>query len=166
MSVGGNGDVLGFRRHGEFRLEDEAVGRHHGAILIELEGTGARVHEFAVHIHLEKAVAFNGHIQGVARVLEIALGEKLVHGRGPHAHAHLDADGQGVVSLGDGTGDFHVLVHQVLELGPAFFEARGVHVGQVVGNNVDIQLLGHHAGGARPKGTHHGADSLRLTLAS
>jgi len=117
---GGNGNVLGFRRDGEFRLQNVAVGRDHGAVLIELEGTGAGVHQFAVHIHLEKAVAFNGHVQGVARILEVALGEELVHGRGPHAHAHLDAHGQPVVAFGNGPGDLHGLVHQILKLGPAF----------------------------------------------
>jgi hypothetical protein len=33
------------------------------------------------------------------------------------------------------------LVHQVFEIGPALFETGGVHVGQVVGNNIHVQLL-------------------------
>lgn len=121
------------------------------------------VHEFAVHIHLEKAVALNCHVQRVAGILEIALGKELVHGCRPHAHADLDAHRQTVVAVGNGTGDLHGLVHQVFELGPAFFEARGVDVGQVVGNDVNVELLGHHAGGARVQGTHHGKISSHLT---
>ena len=47
-------------------------------------------------------------------------------------------------------------------IGAALFEARGIHVGQVVGNNVNIELLSHHAGGAGPQRTHHKASLLAL----
>ena len=62
-------------------------------------------------------------------------------------HADLYAHGQAVVPLGDSTGHAHSLVHEIFKLGPALFKTDGVHVGQVVGNCVNIQLLGNHAGG-------------------
>ena len=141
-------------------MQDIAVGRNHRTILIELERARARVHKLAVHIHLKEAIAFNGHVQRVASILKVALCKKLVYSRGASTHADLYAHGQAVVTLGDSASHAHGLVHKIFKLGPALFEPRGVDVGQVVGNHVDIELLGHHAGGACPKRSHHGNFSL------
>ena len=89
-----------------------------------------------------------------------------MHSRGTSAHTDLNTDRQAVVTLGDGAGHTHGLVHEIFKLGPALFKARGVDVGQVVGNHVDIELLGHHAGGACPKRSHHGNFSLYITSAA
>ena len=151
MAVGGNGNFLGFFRHGKFRLQNIAVARDDGAVLIELEGARTGVHQLAVDIDLEEAVAFNGHVQRVPRILEIALREELVHGGGAHAHTDLNTHGQRRVPFGNGAGDLHGLIHEVFKFGAALFEARGIHVGQVVGNDVDIELLGGHARGGRPE---------------
>ncbi len=147
MPVFRNYDVLGFGGHGKFGLQHIAVGRDHGTVLVQFKGPGPGIDFFAIHQHLKKTIAFNGQIQGVAGVLVIPLREELVHGGGPHAKAYLYAGGNGLrpVRAGYRARYTQVLVNQILKLGPAFFEARGVHVGQVVGNNVYVQLLGHHA---------------------
>ena len=40
----------------------------------------------------------------------------------------------------------HVLVEQVLKLGALALVAGGAHVGDVVGDDLDVEFLGHHAG--------------------
>ena len=47
-----------------------------------------------------------------------------------------------------------VLVDQVLEHGPLAFEAGRVHVGDVVRNDLDIELLREHSSAGDAKGTH------------
>ena len=48
----------------------------------------------------------------------------------------------------------HVLVDQVLELGPPALEAGGGHVRDVVGDDLDVGLLGHHARAGGPERAH------------
>jgi len=155
----GDGDGLGFRGHGDVGLERIAARVDDGAVLVELERAGPGVEVAAVDVELEEALALDGHVEGVAGILHVALGEELVHRRRLDAHADLHAGGQPVAAHGLGTGHLEGLVHEVLELGPAFLEAHGVHVGQIVGHGVDLQLHGHHAGGRRPEGSHHGERS-------
>ena len=52
---------------------------------------------------------------------------------------------------GNGTGNAQVLIDQVFKFGPALFKAGGIHVGQVVRNNVYIKLLGDHTGRGSPE---------------
>jgi hypothetical protein len=43
-------------------------------------------------------------------------------------------------------GTLQGLIEQILELGALALEPGGVDVGEVVRNDVDIELLGQHAG--------------------
>ena len=63
--------------------------------------------------------------------------------------------GTTVTSVEGVPGQAQRLVEQVLEIGPHLLEARGVHVGQVVGDRVDVELLARHARRGRPQGSHH-----------
>ena len=47
------------------------------------------------------------------------------------------------------------MVKQILELDFAFLVARRVDVGEVVGDDVEIELLGLHPGSRGVKGTDH-----------
>ena len=75
--------------------------------LVELEIAGTRVGGRAIGLlHLEKAVAVDGHIQVVARHRDVALRELLRHCR------HFDAD-----AIVGATARSHGGCHQVRELG-------------------------------------------------
>ena len=59
------------------------------------------------------------------------------------------------------------MIKEFLELDLALFEARGVDVGQVVGDNVEIHLLAFHASGSGIEGSKHRLwliQSLRTVL--
>ena len=61
-----------------------------------------------------------------------------------------------------GTGGLYILVHQVLELRAPHLVASGVGVRQVVGDIVDVHLLGGHAAGSAIKCSDHWLSSLKL----
>ena len=104
--------------------------------LVELEIAGTRVCGRAIGLlHLEKAVAVDGHIQVVARHGDVALRELLGHRR------HFDAD-----AIVGATARSHGRCHQVRELGARRLETRGVGIGDVVTN--DVQVL---AGGVQSR---------------
>ena len=66
---------------------------------------------------------------------------------GLDAGAELDADRQDVALVGGLRADAaHVLVEQVLEFGALALVAGGAHVGDVVGDDLDVEFLGHHSG--------------------
>ena len=65
----------------------------------------------------------------------------------PCAEAELGAFRDGLLAGGDGNAVGALdLVEQVGELGARPLEARRVDVGDVVGDDFDIGLLGRHAG--------------------
>ncbi len=57
----------------------------------------------------------------------------------------LDTFGDGGAVGGLGAGGFDGLVEQVLKVHAALLETGSVHVRQVVGDGVDVHLLGYHA---------------------
>src|SRR4030095_16718634 len=66
---------------------------------------------------------------------------------GAHTRADLDPDRQHGALVGGLRADAaDLFVEQVLELGALLFVAGGAHVGDVVGDDLDVELLGHHAG--------------------
>ena len=57
---------------------------------------------------------------------------------------HLHAGRQHVVIAGRRASLSDRLINQILKIRPHFFETGGVHVRQVVSDDVDIRLLRHH----------------------
>jgi len=120
------------------------------AFRAELEGAVAGVGRFAAgKLDLEIPLAAQRDVEGVLGVVQAALFGNAVHRRRLDTQAELHAgrnDGAGVRRCGADAAD--VLIQQVMELGPPTGIGRGVHVGDVVGNDFHVGLLGQHAGGA------------------
>ena len=53
------------------------------------------------------------------------------------------------------SGLHHAGVEQILKLGPALLEAHSIGVGQVVGDIVDVGLLGGHTAGRAEQCSDH-----------
>ena len=71
--------------------------------------------------------------------------------------------GRGRLSGGRARLD-HVLVEQVLKLGPAHLVAGRIGVGEVVGDVVDVELLGGHPASSAIKGSDHCFSFISLDL--
>src|SRR3546814_11150654 len=72
-------------------------------------------------------------------------------------HTHTDLDTRGYDGVGIRRGDARaaqVLVEQVLEFGALALEPRGAHVGDVIRDDLNIELLGQHAGSTGIERTH------------
>jgi hypothetical protein len=78
---------------------------------------------------------------------DISLGEDLGDGCRLDAKTDLDPGGGFGVRRGGTARHLHDLIEQVLKVGPAFLEAAGGDIGQVVGNDVHVHVLGRHTGG-------------------
>ena len=104
---------------------------------------------------LNDEIALDDEIQGVVGSLEVPLGEDPLRRGGAHPAPNL-CPGGCVGPLGRG-GARHAagLVEQVLKVHPAPLEAGGVHVGQVVGDSVGVELLGRHTRRGGEQGTDH-----------
>jgi hypothetical protein len=74
----------------------------------------------------------------------------------------LNADREDPDIGGVGAGQALDLVEQVGELGAAALEGIRVHVRQVVGDRIDVDLLRRHPGGGGP----HGSDHLKSPVMS
>jgi hypothetical protein len=42
------------------------------------------------------------------------------------------------------SGHAYGLIHEILKIGPVSFETEGVYIREVIGNRIDIKLLGIH----------------------
>src|SRR5690606_11795002 len=92
-------------------------------------------------LHLEEPVALDRDVELFPGVGELALGEDL-RGRGDaRTVADLDARRDEIAAAGIGARLARLLVKQILELDLAPLEAGGVHVGEVVRNRVQVELL-------------------------
>ena len=92
------------------------------------------------------ALALDRHVVAIVGLGQRALLGDPVDAAGLDAGADLDAGrGTGVGAAGDRAGPRDLLVEQVLELGPLPLEGGGVHVGDVIGDDIDIGLLREHA---------------------
>jgi hypothetical protein len=146
--VGGDGDGLRVGGNGDLGLQGHAGGGDDVAILVELELPGAGVCQFARRLqHLEEAVALDHHIERVAGLRKGSFGEDNLVRRGVRTQTELQPGGNQGLLPGGRAGRQHALIHQVLELRAAHFVADGVGVGQVIGDIVQVQLLGLHAAG-------------------
>ena len=93
-------------------------------------------------------MAVDRHIQRIAGLLQIALLIGTIDAGGFHPETQLRArrhDGAGIAGIGAGLP--HVLVQQILKFNPLALEARGRHIGDIVGNDFNIGLLSLHSGG-------------------
>ena len=98
-------------------------------------------------MYLEKAVAVNGDIQLVIGLLQLAIGKYFGSGHRAGTVAHLHAGGHLVAASHCGAGGAVGLVKHVLELDLRFLKTGGVHVRQVIGDDVQVHSLGLHARG-------------------
>ena len=129
-----------------------AIGCHQVATGVEAEITGPAIRRSGTirEGDLEETFTINGQIGVVARDLYAAGGENTGRSRKFHAGTDLGARGIGPEITGPRSGGNADVVVEVLEIGPLALEARGVDVGDVIGDDIDIGLLGGHAAGAGP----------------
>ncbi len=148
---GGGGDLQRAGAAGEHPADrgcaDELAARSIDdvAVLVELELAVTAIHRGAVVVELEKAAAVDGHIERVARGLDIALRELLRHRGYRGADAHLSILRRGARD-GCGVG--------VGELGVRAFEAHRVGVGDVVAHHLQVGGGGLQAGQGGLEGAH------------
>jgi len=131
--VVGNGDV---GQHGVARGIDQLA----GVVDFEVAVTGIRRGAIG-HLHLKETRAHDGQVQRRLGVDQVALQMQLFSGIDLHTGTEHQAGGcEGVVG-GLTARLFDVLIEQVFKDGAVALEARGVHVGQVVGDDVHARLL-------------------------
>jgi hypothetical protein len=105
-----------------------------------------------------KARSFNGDIQVILCLDEFTLREDLGDGAGTDPHSHQNACRGLGVGGGLTAGHLERLIKKILKIRGAFLETSGADVGQIVGDDIDIQLLGIHAGCAGiERSDHNGA---------
>ena len=139
--IGWNGDA---GKTGDW----QAVTGDNAAGVAHFEGAVPRKCIRAVgHSDLEKAVAVNGDIQLVTGLVQLAIGEHSgsCHRAGTVAHLHTGR--HLIAASGIGAGGAAGLVKHILELDLGFLESGGVHVRQVIGDHVQVHLLGLHSRG-------------------
>ncbi len=135
-------------RNGDAGLHHVALRGHQPALRVELERAVARVGGAPIrHQDLEEAFAADGEVVVLAGLHQVALRHQPRRADRLHAGAELDAGGQDR-ALGGGLGadTVDVLVEQVLEFRTLALVAGGAHVGDVVGDDLDVEFLGHHSG--------------------
>jgi hypothetical protein len=131
--------------------------------VVELEGAGPGVGRRAVgQRHLKEARALDGEVEGIAGLGVIALEVQALHRGGTRPEPDLDPGGELAVRRARRARRPQRLVEQVLEVGAALLEAGRVHVRQVVGDDVDVQLLRLHPGRGGVQGSDHRYPSLAL----
>ena len=147
---------MGIGRDGDLRLDGISVGGDHVAVLVQVESAGARIGDVAGGAaDLEETAALDDHVERIAGGGEIALREDdLVRGSA-RAQSKLQAGGNHGLLSGGGAGLENILIHEVLELRAAHLVAGGVGVGQVVGDVIDVHLLGVHAAGSAVECSDH-----------
>ena len=117
-------------------------------VRVHLERAVARVGVGAVgQLDLEETVAADGDVERAAGLRQRALRHQPRRADGFDAGAEIDADGKDIAlrrSLRADAAD--VIVQQILEFGALALVAGGGHVGEIVGDDLDIELHRHHAG--------------------
>ena len=117
-----------------------------GAVLVE--GTGARVERLAARAgDLEPAAPVDGEVERVGGLGQRALDVQVADADGAHAEADLRALRHHVLAaaVGHALGALR-LVDQIGEFGAGALERGRVDVGDVVGDDLNVGLLGGHAG--------------------
>ena len=65
--------------------------------------------------------------------------------------ADLNTRGDHRIFRGGGARDAAGLVDQVFKIRPDLFVPGGIHIGQVIGNRIDVELLSSHPGSGGPQ---------------
>ncbi|MNP09396.1 hypothetical protein D3C76_1015030 [compost metagenome] len=121
-----------------------------------MEGAVTGVRHGAVRLQdLEEATAVDRHVQRVLGGLQAAGDEALLGADNAHTGTDLQARRQLAVLGRLRTRLTLDLVEQVCELGTVTLEAGGGNVGQVVGNDRQVGVLGGQAGFSDPKSRKH-----------
>jgi hypothetical protein len=95
----------------------------------------------------EVAGALDREVEGILGRHHVALLVDPIDRGGHHAEPDLHAGRHDRAEVGAGGADAPVvLVQEVLELGAAALVASSGHVGDIVGDHLHVQLLGHHPG--------------------
>ena len=145
-AVGGDADLGRIVGDVDRRFEARAVrvAQHEVPLGIFEKVARARVTDataiLLADVHFEKAIAFDEHIQRIARFDGAAGGKTALRVGHARAQAHLDP-GRPLIAIGvldPGLG--FLLIHQILEVDALAFEPIGVDVGEIVGNHVNLGL--------------------------
>ena len=152
----GNGDVGGGARYRDGGLNLIALISHQLALVIDAQIARAGIGGLAGgHQHLQEAASVNADVQLVAGGRHRPLLADPIDGTRLDPGAHLDAGRHyGALIGGLGARALQVLIEQILKLGPLAFVAHGVHIGDIVGDDFDVQLLGGHARCGGAEGLH------------
>jgi hypothetical protein len=126
------------------------------ALCVHFERAVAGVGGAAVrHLNLEEAFAAHGDIEIFLRRQQRALTHDARGGDGLDARTDLDADRQDrALFRGLRADAADLLVEHVLKFGALALVTGGAHVGDVVGDDLDIDFLGHHAGRGGVESAH------------
>src|SRR5579863_7557130 len=155
-AIGADGDGERVRRNGDRRIERIAVGRHHVSLVVEMKHSCPRVPGLAArHLHLKKTCSLDGQVKWITGGVEVALGLYNLRRSSARAQPDLQPRGDGGVLRCRRSRHDQVLVNQILKLQSPAAKARGARVRQVVGNVVEVELLGCHAGGRSVKSAQH-----------
>ncbi|EGE59948.1 hypothetical protein RHECNPAF_1760034 [Rhizobium etli CNPAF512] len=117
------------------------------ALVVLVEGAGTGIERGAIgRLDLEEALADQRHVEIVAGLGEFALEMQIAHRRRLNTETDIGAfrDHGLVGAVGHTLGAFG-LIEQIRELGAGPLEACRVDVGDVVGDDFQIGLLGIHA---------------------
>ena len=155
-AFGADHDLRGVLGDDKGRLEEKTVLVDHLAVGIHVPVARPGEGYFAVgEEDLVKSVSLDGDVEGLFGYLEVALAHEAggSHNTGSKADLH---------AVGYHGGRFHGcawfpvdLVQKIGEIRPFSFESGGVHVGEVVGRDVQVGLLGDHSACACPQGSEH-----------
>ena len=133
-----------------------AIGGDEFALIRNLERSGTGVGHVAIgHQDLEIALALDGDIVTIVGLGQRALRADPIDPAGADTSADLDARGRSrFLPIGSRAGARDLLIEQVLKFRPLSFVGGGVHIGDVVRDDIDIGLLREHAGRGDGQGTH------------
>ena len=97
--------------------------------------------------NLKITAPLNSQIQRIVGVGQTGTAGNPINCRGTHAQTELNAGRNHCLrSRRRRSRTNDILIQQVVKFGPALGISRRVHIGNIVGNNVNVRLLGQHAG--------------------
>ena len=151
-----DGDLRGILRDRDRRLHRVALRGDDAALRVHHERAVAGIGIGAVgHLDLEEAFAADRDVEVVAGRRQRALAHQARRADGLDAAADVDADRQDGALVGGLRADAaHMVVDQVLKRRTLLLVAGGAHVGDVVGDHLNVEFLCRHAGRCCVKGAH------------
>jgi hypothetical protein len=129
--------------------ENETAGSTRGHQLSfarHLQRSIARVCDGPVRTpNLKEPFSLEGDIQRIVCRLDVSLDETPLGRNGHRAVSDLDLDWLLDIWVGGFDARFECLVHQILKLGTGFFESRRIYVGEIMSDQVHVELLCVHS---------------------